>query len=234
MQAQYYDEFSVLEQMFQFIIPKYHEAHDIMTSMLDYQSSGELRIVDLGSGFGDLSRRIMHMFPNSLVFGIERETAILQRAMQKMEDHSDRFIPKDRDLDNNAWMHELERIDAVVSSFTLDYLTLERHQQVVKEAFDLLSENGRWISCEFFRSEDNRINRVFHDLEMKFIQKAILDGKVSQEQVEQLSQSTILRNPHHVCSVEDKMEWLDRAGFRHIDIPWKFLNLAVLSGVKQE
>ncbi|MDZ7724881.1 MAG: methyltransferase domain-containing protein [candidate division KSB1 bacterium] len=227
-----YDELSILEQMFQFIIPKYHEAHDIMTSMLDQQSSAELRIADLGSGFGDLSQRMMDLFPNSMVFGIEREPAILQRAMQKLESYSDRFIPENRDLNNNAWMHELERIDAVVSSFTLDYLTTDRHQQVVQEAYDLLSENGRWISCEFFRSQDNRINRVFHDLEMKFIQKAISDGKVSQEQVEQLSQSTILRNPHHVCTVEEKIEWLSRAGFRSVDIPWKFLNLAVVSGVK--
>lgn len=226
-----YDELSVLEQMFQFIIPKYHEAHDIMASMLDVQSSAELRIADLGCGFGDLSRRIMDMFPNSMVFGIEREIAILQRAMQKL-DASDRFMPKKRDLNNNAWMHELERIDAVVSSFTLDYLTLERHRQVIREAYDLLPENGRWISCEFFRSGDNHVNRVFHDLEMKFIQKAISDGKVTQDQVEQLSQSTILRHPHHVCTVDEKIEWLEHTGFRFVDIPWKFLNLAVVSGVK--
>ena len=115
---------------------------------------------------------------------------------------------------------------------TLDYLPEERHQTLLKESFNVLNAGGRWISCEFFRSEDNRVNRVFHDLEMTFIRSALQNGDVTEEQIAQLGQSTILRQDHHITTVDEKVEWLKAAGFKYIEAPWRFLNLAVISGVR--
>lgn len=226
------EQIDLIEEMIQFIIPKYNEAHDIMVSLLDLQSNSETRIADLGCGFGDLTSNVMHVFPQSIVFGVERHQDILWRAHQKLREISDQFLPMQRDLNDDTWMNDIDHLHAVMSSFTLDYLPVSRHKQVIQESYDMMEKGSRWISCEFFRSKDNRVNRVFHDLEMNFIQKALADGKVSKEQIDQLSQSTILRQEHHVVTVEEKKQWLQDAGFHTIEVPWRFLNLAIISGVK--
>jgi len=226
------EQIDLLENMIQFIIPKYDEAHDIMISLLDLQSNSETRVADLGSGFGDLTSKIMHAFPQSIVFGVERHQDILRRAHQKLREISDQFLPIQRDLNDDTWMNDIDHLHAVVSSFTLDYLPVKRHKHVIQESYDVMEKGSRWISCEFFRSDDNRVNRVFHDLEMNFIHKALADGKVSKEQIDQLSQSTILRQEHHVVTVEEKKQWLQECGFKTIEVPWRFLNLAIISGVK--
>lgn len=226
------DELLLLEELFAFIIPKYREAHDMIIAMLEFEPSQEVRVVDLGCGFGDLTRRIIDTYPLSTVFGIDIEPHILARAKEKLEDSADQFLPIEQDLNNNAWMHDMINIHAVVSSFTLDYLAKKRHQEIIKECYQLLETGGRWVSCEFFRSHDNRVNRVFHDLEITFIQNALKNNEITEQQIDQLGQSTILRKKHNICTVEDKIKWLHETGFKLVDVPWRFLNLAVISAKK--
>ena len=226
------DEIDLLENVYQFIIPKYREIHDIIVTMLDFETESELRIVDLGCGLGDLSRRILEVFSKATIFGIDNNEAILKRCHERLSQFEARFLPMHRDLNDLAWMHELEAIDAVVSSFTLDYLALDRHKKLLAECFDLLNPQGRYLSCEFFKAVDTRVNRIFHDIEIQFVHRAMKDGKISQEQIDGLARSSILRQPHHVCTLETKIEWLRVAGFDKIDVPWKFLNLAVISAVR--
>ncbi len=225
------DEIQLLENLFEYIVPKYREAHDIMVSMLDF-SDKPIRIADIGCGFGELSRRLLQIHTSAQVFGLDRNPAILQRARQKLAEFAERFLPLERDLNNVSWSEDLQPLDAIVSSFTLDYLPLDRHKQLLSEAFSLLNPQGRWLSCEFFRASDPRVNRVFHDLEIQFIQKALADELVTKQQIEQLTQSSILRQDHHVCTVDTKVNWLRSAGFDQIEVPWRFLNLAVISAVR--
>ena len=199
-----FEEIRLLEDLYQHIVPKYHEAHDIMTSLLDFQTSQEIRVVDLGCGFGDLTRRIIDAFPLSVVFGLDDQQAILERTREKFRDSTDQVVFFERDLNNSAWVNDLDHLNAVVSSFALDYLEEKRHRAVIQEAYDKLAPGGRWVSCEFFRSEDTRINRVFHDLEISFIQSALKEERISGEQLEQLGSSTILRRDHHICTVDGK------------------------------
>lgn len=227
-----FDEIDLLENLFEYIVPKYREAHDIMVSMLDFPASQPVRIADLGCGFGELSGRILHVYRSAQVFGLDRNSSILQRARKKLEEFGDLFIPFERDLNKESFCEGLYPLDAMVSSFALDYLPAERHRQLLSEAFSLLNPQGRWISCEFFRAVDKRVNRVFHDLEIQFIQNALKAGSITSEQIDQLAQSEILRNDHHICTVDAKVEWLRAAGFDRIEVPWRFLNIAVISGVR--
>jgi tRNA (cmo5U34)-methyltransferase len=226
------EEIRLLEDLYQFIIPKYEEAHGVIVSLLDHPREKEIRVADLGCGFGGLTQRIIEAFPVSAVFCLDSNLQILQRMREKLSEFVDHLVVFYRNLESNVWMQDMEHLNAVVSSFTLDYLTPERHREVVEEAFQLLEPGGRWISCEFYRSPDARVNRVFHDLEIGLIQNALKQGEVTTEQIDQLSSSSILRQAHHIITVDEKKQWLEEAGFKRIDIPWRFLNLAVVSGVK--
>ncbi len=227
------DEIDLLESLYEFIIPKFREAHDIMVSMLDFPQSEEIRVADLGCGFGELSGRVLGNFPNAVIFGLDKHPGILSRAAEKIKTGSFQFLPYNRDLSDPAWCSELDSLHAVISSFTLDYLSFEKHEQLIHDSYRLIVPKGRWISCEFFRAGDQRINRVFHDIEVALIQNALKNGQVTKEQIELLTRSTVLRQDHFVCRVDQKVEWLRQAGFTNIEIPWRFLNIAVISAVRE-
>ncbi len=227
------EEIDLLENIFPLIIPKYHEAHDIMAALLDFDHDREVRLVDLGCGFGGLTRRLLELFPAGVVFGVDADELILERLHQRLSDFSGRLVTLQRDLNEPAWSAELEQPVAVLSSFALDYLSAERREALVHEAHSLLEPGGRWISCEFYRSPDARINRAFHDLEIRFIRNALERGDVTPEQIDQLAVSTRLRQEHHMITVEQMLQWLRNAGFVRVDSPWRFLNLAMVSGIKE-
>jgi ubiquinone/menaquinone biosynthesis C-methylase UbiE len=226
------DEINLLENVYQFIIPKYHEINDMIVSLLDFNSDKDVRIADLGAGVGTLSKRVFDIFPNATVFGVDSNEQILNRSGELLNHFKDQYIPILKSLENSTWIDDVGELDAIISAFTLDFLPLENHKHLIKESFEKLHSHGRWVSCEFFRSEDPLINRIFHDVEIKFVQKSLKDGRITQEQIGQLSQLSFLAKPHHVCTLQTKIDWLRMAGFEKIEIPWKFLNLAIISAVK--
>ena len=226
------EEIQLLENLFEYIIPKYREAHDILVSMLDFPMTNEALFADLGCGFGELSKHILYVFSSARIYGIDSNRDILQRCSERLKDFKDRFIPLEKDLNKQDWSEELEALDGVVSSFTLDYLPFERHKSLIGESYNLLKPQGRWVSCEFFQTADPRVHRVFHDVEIQFIQNALKEELITKEQVDLLAESRILRKTHHVCTVDTKVEWLRAAGFDKVDVPWRFLSFAVLSAVK--
>lgn len=226
------NEIDLIENVFGLIIPKFREAHDIMVSMLDFNNNEEIRVADLGCGFGDLSSRMFEVFPQAVIFGVDYHSGLLARAKARFADYADQFVPIVSDLNHLSWSENLSALHAVISSFTLDYLPAGRHQDVITRAFEILDSGGRWVSCEFFRANDSRINRVFHDIEIMLVQNAIKNGQVSAEQIEQLSASTLLRQKHHVCTIEEKIDWLKNNGFKKVEIPWRFLNIAIISAVR--
>ena len=225
------EQLTLLDDLFPLIIPKHDEAHGIIAALLDYPHERELRIVDLGCGCGGLTRALLDAFPAAVLFAVDSNLEILHKMREKLRDYG-RIIPLHRDLSATAWSNDIEQATAVVSSFALDYLPPVRHRAVVEEAFALLEQNGRWVSCEFYRSSDARVNRIFHDLEIRYVRTALEQGRVSTEQLDRLSASDILRQEHHIISVEDKVQWLCDAGFTQVEVPWRFLNLAIVSGIK--
>jgi tRNA (cmo5U34)-methyltransferase len=226
------EEIRLLENLFEYIIPKYREAHDILVSMLDFPIAQEARFADLGCGFGELSKHILYVFSSARIYGIDSNPDILQRCSERLKEFDNRFIPLEKDLSQPDWSEGIEALDGIVSSFTLDYLSFDRHKSLIGESYNLLKPQGRWVSCEFFQTVDPRVHRVFHDLEIQFIQNALKEERISKKQVDLLAKSRILRKTHHVCTVDTKVEWLRAAGFDKVDVPWRFLSFAVISAVK--
>ena len=226
------NELVLLRDTFAHIIPKYNEINDIIVSMLDFTPSRPVRIVDLGCGFGELSRRLLSALPAAVVFGLDVHQGVLQIAKSSLSEYEDRFLPFVRDLNGDGWSEGLASLDGVVSAFALDFTTHTRHRELIRQAYHLLKPGGRWVTGEFFQSRDPWINRLFHDMEVRFVKNSLKDGLVNESQIDRLSESTLFRGPHYICEIDEKIGWLRQTGFEKIDVPWRFLNLAIISGVR--
>jgi len=106
----------------------------------------------------------------------------------------------------------LGRFDAVVSSMAIHHLAHARKRSLYAEVFDVLTPGGVFANFEHVASPTPRLHRAFF---------AAIDEPLDHEDPSDL-----------LLDVETQCAWLRELGFDDVDCYWKWLEMALLIGVK--
>ena len=167
------------------------------------------RVLDLGTGDGRLLAMLQADRPEMHGVGVDFSEIMLDAARE-------RFAGQERvelvTHDLSEPLPDLGRFDAVVSSFAIHHLEHERKRSLYSEVFDLLEPSGVFANFEHVASPTQRLHLAFFEAIGEPIEN------------EDPSDRTL--------DVQTQLEWLRALGFDDVNCYWKWLEMALLIGVK--
>jgi tRNA (cmo5U34)-methyltransferase len=167
------------------------------------------RVLDLGTGDGRLLGLLSRDRPRITGVGLDFSEPMLRAARERFLDDR-RITLLEHNLDEP--LPALGRFDVVVSSFAIHHLEHERKRSLYGEVLDLLEPGGVFANLEHVASPTHRLHLAFF--------AAIGEPMGDEDPSDRL------------LDVETQLGWLRELGFDDVDCYWKWLEMALLVGVK--
>jgi len=177
--------------------------------LLEHVPRDVRRVLDLGTGDGRLLALLKRDRPEIVGVGVDFSEVMLDAARKRFAD-DERVELVQHDLSEP--LPELGRFDVVISSFAIHHLDHDRKRSLYGEVFDLLEPGGVFANFEHIASPTQRLHLAFF--------AAIGEPLEHEDPSDRL------------LDVHSQLEWLREIGFDDVDCYWKWLEMALLIGVK--
>lgn len=190
-------------------------------------------LLDLGCGDGFLARALLETYPQARALLIDHSEPMLERAQAAMSPFAGRYEIRLADLAEPVEIGSMGdvagELDLVVSGFAIHHLPHPRKRALYGEIYTLLAPGGLFVNVEHVASPSREVERLFEKL---FVDHLAARTGRPREQVEAEYLNRPDRADNILESVEPQLDWLRECGFEHVDCYFKWLELAVLAGVK--
>ena len=205
------DEWATVEHVDRYLerADEYPRRTEGESVLLDHLPRDVRRIVDLGTGDGRLLALVRTERPEMRAVGIDFSELMLDAARRRFTG-DERIELLRHDLADP--LPALGRFDAAVSSMAIHHLEHERKRSLYGEVFELLRPGGVFANFEHVASPNHRMHLRFF--------AAIGEPLAEEDPSDRL------------LDVETQLGWLRELGFDDVDCYWKWLEMALLIGVK--
>lgn len=177
--------------------------------LLEHVPTSTQRILDLGTGDGRLLAllKIDRLDVNGVA--MDFSSTMLEAVQQRFaEDTKVKIV--EHNLENP--LPPLGTFDGVVSSFAIHHLAHPRKRSLYQEVFEILEPGGIFCNLEHVASPTAKLHEQF----LQALDIALEDDDPSNQ----------------LLDVETQLSWLREIGFEDVDCYWKWLEMALLIGVK--
>ncbi len=167
------------------------------------------RILDIGTGNGRLLSLLKLDRPQATCLALDFSPTMLQAARKTFAQD-----PQVTVIEHNFEqpLPDLGQFDAIVSSFAIHHVSHDRKRSLYQEIYNCLTPNGIFCNLEHVASPTPRLHERF----MIAIGYRVEDEDPSNQ----------------LLDVETQLNWLRQIGFTDVDCYWKWLEMALLVGIR--
>jgi SAM-dependent methyltransferase len=125
---------------------------------LGNRSRGPITVLDLGSGPGTLTERMLRRFPKSRIVAVDTDPVLLRVGEEALQRFGKRTNWVLADLRKKSWASELpiRRFDAAVSSLALHWLEEKEVRALYRDLRTLLRPGGLLVDGDFLPASSTK------------------------------------------------------------------------------
>ena len=145
--------------------PQRAEQITALVGLIQRNSGEPIEVLDLGAGYGIVTREILTAYPNAQVVCVDGSAEMLKHGKARLAEWQDQLCCIVSNFDSSNWLATLpanQQFDAVVSSRAIHHVVDNRKQELYEEIFQLLKPSGCFANHDLVRKPDDPI-RDNHD-----------------------------------------------------------------------
>ena len=183
------------------------------------------RVLDLGAGTGNLSRKVLEAFPSCQVTLVDFSENMLSQVPNVLAAYPGQYIIHPGDFWEMGF--PAKSFEAVVSSFALHHGRGEAvYQRLYKKIHAWLRPGGMFVCCDVIQGDSPEVDALNLAGWRRYLSK-----KISPSDAKRVLSN--YRREDSPISLRKHLSFLEKVGFLHVDILWKRFNFAVYMAKKE-
>ncbi len=205
-------------------MPAYSDLHRTLIGGIPFAPTREFRVLELGVGTGTLTALLLEQFPHARVTGIDLSQRMVARARTKLRPYKGRVELVVGALE----AFEPAPYDAVVSALAIHHLTDREKWGLFRRVYQSLRAGGYFGDADDHLPEDPLFDQRYAQI-ASAAQKSPRGGAAWMRLQEVWHEHEQFDHP---ATLADETAALERAGFAHVGVPWRFFGQAVVWAYK--
>jgi SAM-dependent methyltransferase len=209
------------------------ERFQLMCDLLPFPPDAKVTILDVGGGYGPVSRFILERYPHATCICQDGSEPMLRRAQSLMTGYGERFQTHRSDLFAADWLPtHFGPFDAAVSSSCLHNLRdFKRIGEIYREIRARLKPGGAFLNLDLVNAPTAALQRRYDAAAAARRQRQGGSPDDVAALVHGAERSAANRDAGPFpASLEEHLAALKAAGFREVDCFWKDLRRALFGG----
>lgn len=121
-------------------------------------------VVEFGMGYGNITREILNTIsPNSKLYAFEINAEFCAHVRKSIDDPRLVIV---NDGAENLKKYVSEELDCVLSSIPFTFIAEQKVTGIIRDAHEMLKQNGWWCQVAFTKFNFKKLVRVFDKCEM--------------------------------------------------------------------
>jgi tRNA (cmo5U34)-methyltransferase len=205
-------------------MPAYTDLHRTLLGGIPFLPTRGFNVLELGVGTGTLSALLLEQFPHARVTGIDLSPKMIGRARAKLRSYRDRVELVDGDLGD----FEERPYDAVVSALAIHHLTDPEKWRLFRRIHRVLPRGGYFGDADDHLPEDPLFDQRYAQIASS-LPRSVAAGPRWTSLQEVWHEHERFDHPSTLAA---ETAALERAGFSHVGVPWRFFGQAVVWAYK--
>jgi SAM-dependent methyltransferase len=204
-----------------------------MCDLFPFSHDAKVTILDVGAGYGPVSKFILDQFANAICIAQDGSTPMLQRGKQIMASYGARFQPYQSDLFDKDWLpQQFGPFDAAVSAICLHNLRdFQRISEIYGDIRTHLKPGGIFLNLDLVNAPTLALQQHYDRVTTTRRQRAEA-SRTDLDVMPRQAHQTPSHGPAHAfpANLDEQLTALRAAGFTDVDCFWKDLRQALFGG----
>lgn len=222
-------------QLAQIAVPSRDQQIASLLTLMPFGQDDTFKVVELASGEGRLANAILDAYPNAQLLALDYEQSMRDETAKRIAEYGERGSVAAFDMTKSDWYGLMQDADVVVSSLCIHHLTGDEKQVLFRAVYDKLSNRGAFLIADLVLPQRPQANDVFRATWDEAAKQASLDltGDTQAFALFENEDWNYYRVPDDFdkpSPLFHQLQWLDAAGFQHVDCFWMQAGHAIYGG----